>query len=197
MNMPDFDYMFALRLEYTDLYDNEYKIIQELKSTLLIIDDNNNVVNQHIINFYKEYNIDIDISALTIEQPEEKDYINSLPHIHEFIFEHNHQIQNIYNNINMINTLNDLINSLQQPEMVDVATPLDETEYTKIKTYTLEEKHDACCSICLGDLDKDEQVSCLPCYHIYHEECIMTYLKDYHRICPICRTEVGKRKEII
>ena len=48
---------------------------------------------------YKEYNIDIDISALTIEQPEEKDYINSLPHIHEFIFEHNHQIQNIYNNI--------------------------------------------------------------------------------------------------
>ena len=210
MNLPDFDYMFALRLEYTDVYNDEYIIIQELKKILLDIINDNNTVNEHLINFYKEYNIDIDISALTPEITEEKNDVYyesgfnnmiaiSYPpqNMNEFLqnIENEPQLQNIYNNINMINMIYDMINMIQPPELTDVATPLDETEYTKIKNYVLETKHDDNCSICLCELDKDEKVSSLPCSHLYHEECIMSYLKDYHRICPVCRTEVGKRKD--
>ena len=198
MSLPDFDYMFALRIELSDLYEDEYNIINELKKTLLDINQDENIINQHIINFYKEYNIEIDETALTeMDIPEQKN--DNIEYKIDIISLNNIPLlQNVYNNMNIINQLNDILSNINLPQnLEDVATPLDESEFNKIKTFILEEKHESSCSICLGCLDQSESVCELPCNHIYHEDCIMQYLKDYHRICPVCRTEVGKRRENI
>jgi hypothetical protein len=47
----------------------------------------------------------------------------------------------------------------------------------------------------MSEPESGEMVSELPCHHIFHKDCIYTYLKEYHHICPVCRAEVGKRKE--
>ncbi|KAF7814306.1 E3 ubiquitin-protein ligase RING1-like [Senna tora] len=42
------------------------------------------------------------------------------------------------------------------------------------------------CSICLENFEEEEEVSRMPCQHIYHENCIVAWLKTSH-MCPLCR----------
>lgn len=46
------------------------------------------------------------------------------------------------------------------------------------------------CSICLGEIKKQETVKQLPvCAHLFHEGCIDMWLRS-HRTCPVCRSPV-------
>jgi hypothetical protein len=47
------------------------------------------------------------------------------------------------------------------------------------------------CSVCMDDVQLDEEVSVLPCKHWFHEACVTAWLKE-HNTCPICRTGVGE-----
>lgn len=49
-----------------------------------------------------------------------------------------------------------------------------------------EEPH---CSICLGEYEEDEELSKLPCTHIYHEECIGAWCSNHTR-CPLCNYDL-------
>ena len=73
MSLPDFDYLFALRLSYSDMYDSEHILIQKLREDLLLVEPNMAIVNQHLIDFYNTYNITID--EMTINEMEENDLI--------------------------------------------------------------------------------------------------------------------------
>ena len=42
------------------------------------------------------------------------------------------------------------------------------------------------CSICLEIFKNNESVISLPCNHIFHHECIQTWLKNSNN-CPLCR----------
>ena len=101
---------------------------------------------------------------------------------------------NITANINnFMNNFNNLLNSLNTPSnqaMEDVKVTLKNE--SKIKKYKLEKDFDDKCSVCMGKLSKDEMVWELPCKHIFHEECIKTWLKEYNYKCPTCRTEAGE-----
>jgi len=46
-----------------------------------------------------------------------------------------------------------------------------------------------CCPICSEDFKESEELSCLPCDHLYHSECVMPWL-EMKRNCPICRFEL-------
>ena len=48
------------------------------------------------------------------------------------------------------------------------------------------ENMDVICSICLGVYQEGQQLFVLNCGHVYHEDCILTWL-DEDNICPICR----------
>ncbi|KAJ1699558.1 hypothetical protein LUZ63_008070 [Rhynchospora breviuscula] len=51
------------------------------------------------------------------------------------------------------------------------------------------EKSEEECPICLEKLfnhEKGEEVKKMPCRHLYHGECIATWL-GIHRSCPVCR----------
>lgn len=103
---------------------------------------------------------------------------------------------NVHNNmIDMINHFLDGIEPLlAQPNYENVKVATDEEDIMKLKTKTLEDKHDDDCTICMGTMVKDEVVIELGCNHTFHKDCIVPYLKDYNYKCPLCRKEVGKSK---
>jgi Ring finger domain len=49
-----------------------------------------------------------------------------------------------------------------------------------------EEPH---CSICLGEYEEGEDLSKLPCSHIYHDECITSWCSNHIR-CPLCNYDL-------
>jgi len=55
---------------------------------------------------------------------------------------------------------------------------------------------DAVCAICLNDYQENEKISTLPCKHHFHQECVVTYLKGFNRLCPICRQDIAKGKDL-
>jgi hypothetical protein len=62
--LPSFDYIFALRLSYTDSFEDEHIIIKKIKKYLLEFESNSDIVDKYLIDFYKEYNIEINDSIL-------------------------------------------------------------------------------------------------------------------------------------
>jgi len=101
---------------------------------------------------------------------------------------------NIINNNeqpNFVNILNQLINPQQ---FQDVVVTIDENEFDKLNTKTLDAKFDYDCAICLDSMEKDAKVTELNCKHTYHTSCIEPYLKQYNYKCPVCRADVGKHK---
>jgi hypothetical protein len=53
----------------------------------------------------------------------------------------------------------------------------------------IQDNIDDTCSICMESYkEKKEQIS-LPCKHIYHKDCVMTWLKN-NNTCPYCRLQL-------
>ncbi|OMP02592.1 Zinc finger, RING-type [Corchorus olitorius] len=48
------------------------------------------------------------------------------------------------------------------------------------------------CAICLEDFEPREQVMLTPCDHMFHEECIVPWMKS-HGQCPVCRYVLSER----
>ncbi|BFG31504.1 hypothetical protein CerSpe_177770 [Prunus speciosa] len=42
------------------------------------------------------------------------------------------------------------------------------------------------CVVCLGKILCEDQVTCLPCSHMFHGHCIEQWLR-YGHVCPLCR----------
>jgi hypothetical protein len=56
---------------------------------------------------------------------------------------------------------------------------------------------DTTCTICIGDFDDTwtRNLRKLPCSHIFHSECIDTWLRTGKRTCPFCRKDVFEKRE--
>ncbi|XP_071907163.1 uncharacterized protein [Coffea arabica] len=48
------------------------------------------------------------------------------------------------------------------------------------------------CAICLEDFEPKEIVTITPCNHMFHEECIVPWVKNEGR-CPVCRFAISER----
>lgn len=46
------------------------------------------------------------------------------------------------------------------------------------------------CYICLAEYEEGEKIRVLPCHHEYHMACVDKWLKEIHRVCPLCRGNV-------
>ncbi|PIN26277.1 Anaphase-promoting complex (APC), subunit 11 [Handroanthus impetiginosus] len=46
------------------------------------------------------------------------------------------------------------------------------------------------CYICLVEYDDGDTMRILPCRHEFHRACIDKWLKEIHRVCPLCRGDV-------
>ncbi|PQP99509.1 hypothetical protein Pyn_14500 [Prunus yedoensis var. nudiflora] len=45
------------------------------------------------------------------------------------------------------------------------------------------------CVVCLENMLSGDRVTRMPCFHIFHGDCIVEWLKQAH-ICPLCRFEL-------
>jgi len=52
-----------------------------------------------------------------------------------------------------------------------------------------EEEEGDKCTICLSEFEVDEDVRRLPCFHLFHVECVDQWLGQNKR-CPICRVDI-------
>eukprot|EP00252_Welwitschia_mirabilis_P025854 TRINITY_DN8236_c0_g1_i2.p1 TRINITY_DN8236_c0_g1~~TRINITY_DN8236_c0_g1_i2.p1 ORF type:complete len:185 (+),score=30.32 TRINITY_DN8236_c0_g1_i2:17-571(+) len=72
--------------------------------------------------------------------------------------------------------------------------PADIVNSFPIHPYRKEEKtsteDDAQCYICLLEYEESDQLRVLPCHHEFHLHCIDKWLKEVHRVCPLCRGNV-------
>ena len=194
-----FDELFALRLSCLDDNIDEYEIINILRDDLLRKTSmTDNEILQHIKDFYEYFN-----SNMTIEQINDALNINQLPELIQPIIiplqgiSYNEMSNNMFQDLMllMLGAHPDIAH--QNAPQEDIVSTLDENEETKLNKYILSEDCEDKCSICMCSMDKEEEVCKLPCDHLYHNECIDSWLKNYNYKCPICRNEVGKPKHNI
>lgn len=50
------------------------------------------------------------------------------------------------------------------------------------------------CTICMTNYEDSDDILVTKCNHIFHEDCIKDWFKNYSYKCPVCRTECGKPK---
>ncbi|KAI3828648.1 hypothetical protein L1987_02756 [Smallanthus sonchifolius] len=74
------------------------------------------------------------------------------------------------------------------PAPIEVVEALPVNLYRKLSKHLNEE--DAQCYICLVEYEDGDEVRVLPCHHEFHRLCIDKWLKEIHRICPLCRGDV-------
>lgn len=55
-------------------------------------------------------------------------------------------------------------------------------------------ERDACCAICLVELEEDEQIRELGCGHFFHVDCVDPWLLN-KQTCPLCKEDVLARAE--
>lgn len=90
---------------------------------------------------------------------------------------------------------------MNQPpiHMEDVRVTLQDNELESIRTIKFSEINDPKidekkCTICMTKFADDDDISILKCNHIFHEDCIKEWLKEYNYRCPVCRCETGTAK---
>lgn len=102
-----------------------------------------------------------------------------------------------YNTVNLLeNILMHFVGGNLQfnNDLEDIVCTLDDSEMDQLKKETYIKDDNIECNICLGDIIKDQEIIKLNCEHIYHDACIMEYVKNYNYKCPTCRKEIGKPK---
>lgn len=111
----------------------------------------------------------------------------------------------VTSNVNqeVINPFSEILNLFNPSFGQNVPITLTERALDDLNEYTFSElksvngnidKEEKCC-ICYSKLDEDEKnfkYTILGCNHIFHSNCIKTYLKNYNYQCPICKKPCGE-----
>ncbi|KAA8527993.1 hypothetical protein F0562_035138 [Nyssa sinensis] len=75
-----------------------------------------------------------------------------------------------------------------------VPAPIEIVESLPLKLYDKSRKNlneeAAQCYICLVEYEEGDSVRILPCHHEFHRTCIDKWLKEIHRVCPLCRGDI-------
>lgn len=80
------------------------------------------------------------------------------------------------------------------PSIGSVPAPKEIVESLPVKVYKKPLKHQtdetAQCYICLVEYEEGDCIRILPCNHEFHLTCVDKWLKEIHRVCPLCRGDV-------
>ena len=102
----------------------------------------------------------------------------------------------LYNNIindnyiindNLYNILNDDLYNNIIIYYINNSQDINEPE---IVEYILDNDLPDVCPVCICDMKKVNCISCLPCEHNFHSQCINEWLQNYNNNCPLCRHQI-------
>lgn len=85
-----------------------------------------------------------------------------------------------------------------QPLNEDVKMVLTESEISNLKKMKLKEisgiNHNSehKCTVCLENMNEEDEVILLDCKHFFHRKCIETWFKECSNKCPICMATVAR-----
>ncbi|CAL5369177.1 unnamed protein product [Camellia sinensis] len=65
------------------------------------------------------------------------------------------------------------------------------TNNSFVEKEKVEDEEGKRCAICLDDFEPKQLVTLTPCNHMFHEECIVPWVKSYGQ-CPVCRFVICK-----
>ncbi|KAL0316719.1 UNVERIFIED_CONTAM: putative E3 ubiquitin-protein ligase RHC1A [Sesamum radiatum] len=77
-----------------------------------------------------------------------------------------------------------------------VSLPASRTSINALPTIKISKKHvraDSTCAICQERFELGSQVRKLPCKHLYHSDCIVSWLEQ-RSTCPVCRQQLTSQQ---
>ncbi|XP_074270444.1 uncharacterized protein LOC141594159 [Silene latifolia] len=82
-----------------------------------------------------------------------------------------------------------------------VPAPNDVVESLPVRIYTkspkLQSEEAAQCYICLVEYEEGDDMRIMPCRHEFHKKCVDKWLKEIHRVCPLCRGDICKSDSLL
>jgi len=109
---------------------------------------------------------------------------------------------NIIRDFNNLGSINIFDEYADLPELVseniyqeDVKIVLNEEQFNNLLHITHEEINDneSCeCLICMEEFNKEDNIIKTNCKHLFHKNCIKTWLCEESNKCPVCRIEIEK-----
>ena len=124
---------------------------------------NNNIIDESFITLSLNFNNELNERQNSIN--EEENLVN--------IFD----MRNYNNNNNFVGPIkNDLLNALPENRIVDVNKLNEENNK---------------CLICLEEYVNNDNIIFLPCFHFFHNNCIIQWIKT-HANCPLCKININE-----
>ena len=215
--------LFAYRIQIMDIITEEYSIIRRLKTYLTELGYNN--INAILYSFYCYFDIPMTLSEIENVQPNNysnilfinMNYTNNLEQLNEPINDidddmpplveatNNEQPTNIFPNIlnillGMPSLQNVYFNQVLVPpnnNLSDVIITTDENSLNNLSILKILKEQIEKCTICMEEMNEEDEYFDIECKHIFHKACLETYLKNYNHICPVCRKEIGNSQPIL
>ncbi|PON68223.1 43kDa postsynaptic protein [Parasponia andersonii] len=84
--------------------------------------------------------------------------------------------------------------SVEEEDDLPRPTPASKSAVEELPAIAASEELSNVCVVCIEEFVKGEELRELPCKHIYHKDCILTWLKQ-RNTCPECRYELAKEDD--
>ena len=170
-------------------YNNNNNINQRVQVTIRQTGPNGEVISR----FYPAYDIQNVQNVHRIRR--NNNNRNNIEHPQPFVYLSSHRnfpFHNI-NNRQSIGTMfqelfSDLENSGVRATDRDILNELPETNIEDVSKLDSDKKN---CVICLEDFKNREKAIILPCIHLFHKNCIKSWLKK-NNSCPICKFKLTR-----
>jgi len=188
-----------------DVVENEVDVGDG--DNLLTSTSNNNStsLNNEDLNINFSLNLENNINNLSLIENNENLNYNLLGTIPNFLISNNLNTENntqitfeyntLLNNTNIINQiLGQMATTHNQNNQEDINITMDKNDIDNLKILKYSQEFTTNCSICLMDVEKDNEYYQIKCNHIFHKKCLEKWLEEYNYVCPICRTELGNSK---
>ena len=176
--------LFAYRIQYMDITINEQQIIRRLKNKLLDLGYAMEDLNSILFSFYNYFDINMSLSEIENVNIDDNvvfimnDNLPLLPNLLNLLLG--------YSNISFEQVLVEPSNTMN-----DIVVTTDENSLNNFTILKISNQQNEKCAICMIEMNEDEEYLDIECKHIFHKECLETYLKNYNHICPVCRKDIG------
>ena len=128
-------------------------------------------------------------------------YNNSMTNFQNNMNNFNNSMNNFQNNMNMFNMgmnnmMNNMFMNMNNMNNMDMNNGverdiLDTLEASKLNDISHLEEDKKNCIICLEDFKTGDEVIYLPCFHVFHKDCILEWFRG-HDYCPICKFKLNR-----